>query len=111
MADEEVPALVNSAYPEDAYIARTTLSNGQVAQGSAIALFGCKARNMLNTIEEIELNEDLAPSHVDGEWIKKAPAIKGLGDLRIVQYRQHRSDCQGCRLKPASSLSTGSAAR
>ena len=77
VADAEVPALVNSAYPEDAYIARTTLPNGEVAQGSAIALFGCKQRNMLNTIEEIELNEDLPHPTVDGEWIKKAPAVKG----------------------------------
>ena len=64
VANEQVPALTNSAYPE----------NGSVV-GSSIALFGCKARNILNTVEEIELGEDLPHPTINGEWQKKVPAV------------------------------------
>ena len=63
---EEVPALVNSAIPGDAYV-----------EGSSIALFGCKARNILNTVENVELGENLPHPTTDGEWNKKAHSVKG----------------------------------
>lgn len=63
IAKELVPALINSAYPEDASIV-----------GSSIALFGSKSTNILNTIESIELGEGLPHPTVNGQWQKTAPA-------------------------------------
>lgn len=63
IAKELVPALINSAYPEDASIV-----------GSSIALFGSKSTNILNTVSNIELGEGLPHPTVNGQWQKIASA-------------------------------------
>jgi len=41
--------------------------------GSKIALFGCKPNEVLDTIEKIEINENLPHPMLDGEWAKRSP--------------------------------------
>ncbi|WP_090986727.1 hypothetical protein [Paenibacillus sp. CF384] len=59
LKEVEVPALTG----EDAQIC-----------GSKIALFGCAASEVLETIEAIELGEGLPHPMIDGVWGKKSPA-------------------------------------
>jgi hypothetical protein len=46
-------------------------SDGEIL-GSAIALFGCKELDVLDVIEEIELNEGLPHSTLNGIWSKRS---------------------------------------
>ena len=41
--------------------------------GSAIALFGCREEEVLNLIEQIELEQKLPHSTINGEWAKTSP--------------------------------------
>lgn len=42
--------------------------------GSAIAMFGCEANRVLDTIEAVELGEGLPHPMIEGVWGKKSPA-------------------------------------
>jgi len=59
--------------------------------GSKIALFGCPAAQTLQTLSEIEVQEDLPHPMIDGEWSKTAPAassaylIMGFGEDDIAK--------------------------
>ncbi|SNZ00808.1 hypothetical protein [Flagellimonas pacifica] len=41
--------------------------------GSKIALFGCQPKEVLNTLEKIEIEEGLPHPKLDGVWAKKSP--------------------------------------
>ncbi len=45
-----------------------------VIVGSGIALFGCPVEEVLETIEQIELGEDLPHPIIEGQWGKTSPA-------------------------------------
>jgi len=46
---------------------------GETTLGSAIALFGCPEKDVLNHIEAIELSEGLPHPTINGIWAKKSP--------------------------------------
>jgi len=58
--------------------------------GSKIALFGCKPKEVLNTIEKIEIAENLPHPMLDGEWAKRS--IKASSSYFIQSFTSKTID-------------------
>ena len=68
----------------DNYVVKSYDDMGLI--GSSIAIFGCEPDNVLATISDIEISEDLPHPQLNGEWSKTAPGasaaymIMGFGE-------------------------------
>ena len=70
------------------YIAPPWHDGGVV--GSEIALFGCKPSEVLKIISEIEINEKLPHTLIDGEWAKTSE--KAAGAYIIMDFSEKNID-------------------
>jgi len=66
---DRIYAIWNNTVPE-AFVPAN--ADGKI-EGSAIALFGCREEEVLNVIEQIELEQGLPHSTLNGKWSKISP--------------------------------------
>ncbi|MEP7258475.1 MAG: hypothetical protein ABI687_08805, partial [Flavitalea sp.] len=71
--DRRIGRLVKNVYSKNGVSMQYVEPINVDFAGSAVAIFGCPEKGVLDIIEKIELNEKLPHPMLNGEWIKRSP--------------------------------------